>query len=165
MSPEELRAIFQAESTLKLLASSPEEREALADAEATLGLLAAALALPHADRGQIIVPAQATASASMVEQSGEALLIVDEEGEIAAFNDAAQRLFGERRWGAGDNVAVLLTAGDDDAPPVTPGPPGQGPVIAPGVMGRRRGPPLPLMLRTGELFLQGRRCFLLRVEA
>jgi len=116
----------------------------------------------------IIVAARPREEArSLIEQSPDGIVVLDESAKVASINGAALQVF--RQAGAdvlGKPATVLLTADGEPPLAISAGADGRMRlVLSPKLLGvRRGGDTLPLEVRVSELSLEGRTLFLLLVR-
>lgn len=145
-----------------------EERLAYEQAEETLSRMAFALLSEAPELLQIILPARRQEETrSRVEESIHAVVVVDEDGVVTAFDDAAQRLFDRTEAEAvGQHVSAFLVA--EGAPPLTVVERRAGAKVlqvSPDLLGARpNGARFPLEVQHSALRLAGRTHFVLRLH-
>lgn len=98
---------------------SEAERRAYEQAEETLSQMAFALLSEAPELLQIILPARrAEETRSRVEEASDAVLMIDEEGVVTAFDEAAQRLFDRPAADVVGQPVALVLATDGADPPI-----------------------------------------------
>lgn len=142
--------------------------EDFAQAQSVLAHMAMALMSGDPALHQIVVQSRPEPEVgSRVGALTEGLIVVDEDGRIAGLNEAAEALFDVAEKNLLGAPAASLFAGEAAAITVTedPGTGRRSLVLGPDLRAKRRSGPAPALdLRQGEMRIDGRRRFLLRVS-